>query len=96
MWTTGQFTFDRLEQLQPCLTPRTTRGFQGEGVSAEASGLLRGDQTEAGREEYKVWNRLRRGWGSLPSEAAALCIAWSPSQASLPQFPQIQGVPHFS
>ena len=43
-------------------------GFQEEGVSAEASGrraLEEGDQTETGREEYKVWNRLRRGWGSL-------------------------------
>ena len=42
-------------------------GFQEEGVSAEASGrraLEEGDQTETGREEYKVWNRLRRGWGS--------------------------------
>lgn len=43
-------------------------GFQGEGVSAEASGrraLEAGDQTKAWREEYKVWNRLQRGWGSL-------------------------------
>lgn len=43
-------------------------GFQGGGVSAEASGrraLEEGDQTEAVTEEYKVWTRLRRGWGSL-------------------------------
>lgn len=73
-------------------------GFQGEGVSAVLGRALEeGDQTEAGREEYKVWDRLREGPGEVCSEARSPVL----SLGALPRlpclsFPKFQGVPHFS